>query len=212
MNRILRILAVCLSVAGCTGCAGLLDPGPPIAQVILPVRMPVTAQAERLPAQLLVIRPVADAAAGSDRIMALMHGYELRALSSARWASPVPALVQRLLVDSLESTRRLEAVGWEDSGMDAAFRLTTDVRSFYLRYEAPEKPPAAEVALVLGLTETGSGKFLGYKRITVERPCAGNSVPEFVAAFSLAMGEALEQSSEWVIGSIAEKLNTERRK
>lgn len=206
MSRIFRVVIVCLSIVACAGCAGLLDPGPPISQVILPVRMPIAEEADRMPAQLLVSRPVTDAATGTDRIMALMNNFEVRALDSAKWVSPVPAMIQSLLIDSLESTRRLQGVGREESGMNATFRLATDVRRFYLRYESADRPPTADVALVLGLTEIRSGKVVARKLIFVEQPCSENSVREFVAAFSQAMSKALAQINEWVLESIAEKI------
>ncbi|MDL2210226.1 ABC-type transport auxiliary lipoprotein family protein [Desulfovibrio sp. OttesenSCG-928-O18] len=184
----------------------MLDPGPPIAQLILPVQLPVASKSDRMPVQLLIARPVTDAATGTDRIMALMNGYEVRALDAAKWVSPVPVMVQRLLIDSLEATRSLEAVGWEDSGMDTSFRLTTDVRRFYLRYESADKPPVADLVLVLGLTDTESGKVLARKLIAVEQPCTENSTREFVAAFSLGMGKVLAQSNEWVVDNIAKAL------
>lgn len=203
MIRLLRALIVALPIFATAGCAGLLDPGPPVAQVILPVQFTVAKTSDRMPARLLVGYPVTDAAADTDRILALMNGYEIRALSEARWVNPAPAMVQRLLIDSLEASRRLEAVGWEESGIDAGMRLTTDIRRFHLRYETPGTPPVAEVMLVLGLVDTKTGKIFGRKAVSAEQPCAESSVKEFVAAFVRAMTGALEESNIWILDRIA---------
>ncbi|CAK7030460.1 MAG: hypothetical protein DELT_02764 [Desulfovibrio sp.] len=208
MNSITRFL-LCLALTAplalpLAGCA-LLDPGPPMAQVILPVQMPVAAQANRMPVQILVAHPVTDAATGTDRILALMHGFEIKALDSAKWASPIPWIVQRLLIDSLESSLRFGAVGWEESSMDASIRLSTDLRRFFLRYDGGEYP-VADVALILTLTDMTTSKVFARTIITGEQRCAGNNVKEFVAAFSSVMAKVLSESNEWTARKVEEHL------
>jgi cholesterol transport system auxiliary component len=179
------------------GCA-LLDPGPPMANVILPVQLPRPSQAGRLPVQLLVATPAVDGATGSDRIMALMNGYEVRALDSAKWVSPISTIVQRQLVDALESTRRLAAVSWEESSLDPEFWLSTDIRRFFLRYDNGNSAPVADACMVFSMVRSDSGKIAARRLIQVEEPCRDNTVSAFVAAFSRAMTTILAQTSEWV--------------
>lgn len=199
---IVRIAVVCASVLVLSGCAGLLDPGPPMSQVILPVRIDIAEKSDRMPVQVLVAHPVADAATGTDRIMALMNGYEVRALDTAKWVAPVPWLVQRLLIDSLEASRRLQAVGWEESSLDAKIRLTTDIRRFYLRYDAPDRNPVVDINLVFSLVDMDTMKIISRRVIAVEQQCAGNTVQEFVATFSVCMTRALAQANEWIVGTL----------
>ena len=182
-----------------SGCAGLLDPGAPMTQVILPVQITVAATSNRMPMQVLVAHPVADTATGTDRIMALMNGYEVRALDSAKWVASVPWLVQRSLIDSLEASRRLQAVGWEESSLDAKVRLTTDIRRFYLRYDTQDAPPTVDIRLIFSLVDMNTAKIISRKVIAIEQQCTNNSVHEFVAAFSECMTKILEQTNAWVI-------------
>ncbi len=193
------ILLSCLPCLFLSGCAGLLDPGPPISNVILPAQMPAPSSAGRLPVQILVTRPAADAATGTDRIMALMNGFEIKALDSAKWVDPVPQIIQRQVVDSLESTRRFAAVDWEASNLDAKFRLATDLRRFYLRYDSPGKAPTADVLMVFALINPDTGAILARRLARVEEQCGGNSLKDFVAAFSEAMTKVLAETSQWVI-------------
>ena len=190
------------------GCA-LLDPGPPMASVILPVQVPVASQSDRLPVQLLVTRPAADGGTGTDRIMALMNGYEVRALDSAKWVSPVPMMVQRQLVDALEASRRLAAVSWEESNIDEKYRLSTDIRRFFLRYDTADKPPTADTTMVFSLVRTETGKILARKLIQMEEPCQDNTVQAFVAAFSQAMTKTLTQTTDWVVETLEMQLATD---
>lgn len=196
---------VCVLVAGLSGCA-ILDPGPPPAQVILPVQHQVAEQADRMDVRVLVALPVADRATGTDRILALFNGYEVRALDQARWASPVPWIVQRLLIDALEASRRLDTVGWEESLLNPDIRVQTDIRRFFLRYEEPGKPPAADLMLSLSLVDMRTGNTIGRKVIAVEQQCLGNSLSEFVAAYSLGMAKVLGRSREWILAEVEKHL------
>ena len=199
MIQIVRLGLVAIFCVLPLGCASLFDPGPPAANVIMPVQLPEPAQAERLPIQLLVSRPATEAAMSTDRIMALMNGYEVRALDEAKWASPVPLIVQRQLVDALESSRRLAAVGWEESSLDTKYRLSTDIRRFFLRYDSPGSNPTVDIALVFALIDTESGKILARRLVRVEEQCEGNTVRDFVTTFSLAMSKALAQTCVWTV-------------
>lgn len=201
MNHIIpiRILVIGLFLQLLPGCAALFDPGPPMANVILPVQLPRASGEARMPLQLLVARPAADESTRTDRIMALMNGFEIRALDAAKWVNPVPQMVQTRLVDSLESTRRFAAVGWEESNLDAKYRLGTDIRRFYLRYEDNGQPPAVDIVMVFTLVNPETGKILARKLTQVEERCSGNSLKEFVDAFSAGMTKALAEVSGWVV-------------
>lgn len=200
MNRMIRI-ACCAFLSAAllfpAGCA-MLDPGPPMTSVILPARMPQSSPGGKMPVQLLVARPSAEGATGSERIMALMNGYEVRALDSAKWAAPVPNIVQRQLVDALESTRRFAAVSWEESNVDEKYRLSTDIRRFYLRYDTAGAVPVADTAMIFTLVKTETGSIVARKFMHIEEPCDGNSLEAFVTAFSRAMTKTLEETSGWV--------------
>lgn len=205
-NKLMFIQALffCSMILTLNGCA-VLNPGPPMAQVILPIRMPVAKEIKRMPVQVLVAQPVTDAATGTDRILALMAGYEIRALGEAKWASPVPWMVQRLLIDTLEASQRLEGVGWEESMSDADVRLATDIRRFYLVYDQPGEPPVADLAFTFSLVDLKTGKTFARTVIAAKQPCAGNSLHEFVAAYSLGMTKVLDQSNEWILRKTEEQ-------
>lgn len=201
----LKSFLTAIVLAGLSGCA-LLDPGPPPAQVIMPIQQKVARESNRMPASILVDHPIADGAAGSDRILALLNGYEVRALDRAKWVSPVPWMVQRLIIDALEASRRLESVGWEESVSDATIKLQTDIRRFFLRYDAVDKPPVADLTIIFSLVDMQTSRTFGRTVVSVEQQCQGNSVAEFVAAYTLGMTKVLNQSSEWVLRSIEEHL------
>lgn len=193
-------------LAGLTGCA-MLDPGPPMAQVILPVRHTSATHGDRMPARILVSQPFTDSAIGTDRILALKDGYEVFALSSARWVSSVPRMVQNLIIDELEAQRRFDSVGWEESIFNANVRLQTDIRRFYLTYDLSGGLPTAEIALVFTILDSQSGDTFARLIVTEKQPCAENSLKAFVAAYSTAMTKALAQCGAWVVDTLHARLD-----
>jgi len=186
---------VFLLSAGCS----VLNPGPAATNVLLPVNIAVAPQSNRLPVQLLVTRPVTNGATETDRIMALMNGYEIRALDSARWVSPIPVLVQRYLVDALDASRRFAEVNWEGSNTEDNYRVSTDIRRFFLRYDAPGIPPVVDVSIVFSLIRSDSGKVVARTHMQMEEPCRENTLEAFVNAFGRIMTETLSQTVDWVV-------------
>jgi len=196
--RLFFVLFVFLLPAGCVG----LDPGPARVTVLLPTNISRATQADRMPAQVVVAYPAADGATGTDRIMALVNGYELRALDSAKWVNPVPVIVQRQFVDALEASRRFTSVNWDADDVNDQYRLATDIRRFFLRYDTPGGPPAADISMVFSLIRTDTGTILARRYVRVEKASQGNSLDAFVAAFSLAMDDTLEQTVQWVVETL----------
>ncbi len=202
-NRMHALFALILLAFATAGCGKILDPGPPLNQVLLSARMPAKVQGPTLPLQLVVSQPTSANDLSGDRIAALMNGYEVRYLDSAKWANAVPDMVQRLLVDSLEATGGIAGVGTDDSGLDPQVRLSCDIKRFYLRYQEPGKAPVAEISLRLRLIDLRSGKALGNTAIDTAQQSAGESPQELVAAFSIAASKALAQNSDWVLATLA---------
>lgn len=206
MIRIIRcvFLGVCLLMPA--GCAGMFDPGPPMTNVILPSEMPAFSEAGRLPVHLRVGRPAADSSTDTDRIMALMNGYEVRALDSAKWVSPVPVMLQRQIVDALEASRRFAAVGGDGGGTADKFRLASDIRRFFLRYDDSRQFPVVDLAIVFSLTKTETGSIIARRFVRIEEPCTGNSLDAFVAAFSRAMTQTLAITAKWTAEQLEAQL------
>ncbi|SBW04364.1 conserved exported hypothetical protein [uncultured delta proteobacterium] len=211
IRRAFHIVLLSLLLLCPAGCA-LLDPGPPMVSVILPSQLPQPSQAGRLPVQLLVTRPAVDGTPSSDRILALMNGYEVRALDSAKWVTPVQAIVQRQVVDALESTQRLAGVGWEESSLDQKYRLSTDIRRFFLRYDHENVLPVVDTAMVFSLVRSDTGKVIARRLVRMEEPCRDNTLDSFVAAFGQAMTKTLAQMTEWTVTTLETDLAADGKK
>ena len=187
---------VCLCLLWSGGCSGVLDPGPALRHLLLSPELPARTHSDPAPFQLAVAMPDAGNDINTDRIAALFAGYEVRYLGTAKWAEPVPRMLQRLLVESLEVSGVAAGVSADDSGFVPQIRLACDVKRFYLRY--PDNGGAeVEVAALMRLLDLRSGKVLGHKLLQTRGKAADHSRQEMVRAFDSAVGVLLSQNSLW---------------
>ncbi len=206
MKRALTLPQCLMTLAGLfllcfalTGCAKILDPGPPISRVLLSPELPKSSAASGvLPQQVLVARPTVADDLNTDRIAALFNGLEIKYLSKARWTASVPAMVQRLMIESLESTNRLAGVGDEGSGLSSQLRLSTDIKRFYLRYDNASQP-VAEVMVTLRLVDMKTGASLGFTSLQARENAKSEDIKDLTFAFDAAASRVLAQSSAWVL-------------
>jgi cholesterol transport system auxiliary component len=203
MKTTLRFLclACCLALgSSLAGCA-VLDPGPPAARILLDPELPAPGTAAPLPLQIAVVEPSADDILATDRIAAVFNGFEVRYVAGARWAAPVPRLLQRFLIDALEHTGRFAGVGDGGGGMRSDIRLLCDIRRFGLRYRGGE-PPVAEVSLLLRLMEVKTGRILATLPLSGQERITTDDLGHQVLAFTAIMGELLARSGAWAVETL----------
>lgn len=200
MKRVAVILGF-VSLAGAllllSGCGRFLDPGPPAPHVLLVPDLPAPMPDAAVPVQVTVPRPETGDEINTDRIAALFNGFTVKYLANARWASPVPAMFQRLMIESLETAGYFSGVGGEGNSLAAQLRLNMDIRRFYLRYDAAAEP-VADIAVTLRLTDTRSGSSLGVARLRASRPARSEELRDLVDAFNAAVSSVLQQARVWV--------------
>lgn len=191
------LIGVFLLIPGLTGCGKFLDPGPPLPRVLLNPELSTSPANAVASQQILVVRPEAGNDIDTERIAAIFDGLKVKYLGNARWVAPAPVMMQRLMVDSLESAGYFTGVGDEASGLTSQLRLSMDIRRFHLRYDSAAKP-VAEVAMTLRLVDLRTGTSLGFTRVETTQPAQGEDLRELVAAFNTAVSRALKQATDWV--------------
>lgn len=205
-SRLFRF-AQCAALVACAGflaaCGALLDPGPPMRQMYLPAKAAEAAPAQPLPVQILVAQPLSISGSGVDRIMALMNGYEVKALDSAKWVESIPILLQRLMLHTLDDSGWFAAVSREESSQDSQVRLVTEIQNFYLVYGENERIPTAEVSLVFSLIDMKTGKLISRTHSKHATVCKENSEEAFVAAFSQGVSASLTEMRDWTRETLA---------
>lgn len=180
------------------GCANLIGPDTPPGQIyMLSPHFPAAAGAMRLPFQLAVSLPAASAALATNRI-AILRGGTLDYYADAQWPDAVPGLVQSLLVGGLEAGGALQSVAREDQGIRADYILQSEVVDFDARYDQPDAPPTAVIALTVKLVSASGGIIAAAQSFRQEAPASANSIAAAVAAFDEAATALLAAVVPWV--------------
>lgn len=197
---LLLLPALILSLVMSAGCTSILTPGDPPVRLQLKPALPGPVGARTTNRQMSVAMPLAGQDVDSDNVMLLFNDRELRVLAGVRWAANVPFLVQRGLVEAIDSASFLRGVSDESSGMLSDARLLTDIRDFSLHYTDENTPPKAVLEATFRLVTTSGGQVLGSRTISVEHQATGTNTPALAAAMENALSDMLAQVVPWTAG------------
>ncbi len=203
---LLSLSLACLLLAALSGCARVLDPGPAPTHLLLAPAMPAPGAGGALPLQLAVSLPETSRMLDTDRIALVLGGVtgrEVRYYAGAKWTSPAPRLVQRLLVEAFERNGRLDGAAEESAGIYPDYRLMSDLRRFNTRMTGGASAPTVEVELALRLVDLKTGRIVAFTAIGHDCPAAGSGLPQVAEAFETAMGDVLARATAWSLDAMA---------
>lgn len=151
--------------------------------------------------QLVVERPVASAGLNTQRIAVQRTPVTMDYFARASWTDQAPALVQTLLIESFENTRKIRAVSRESTQLRADYVLHTELREFQAEYDAAGKPPQARVRMNGKLIRMPDRVIVDSH--TVERAVRAerSDVETVVLAFDEALGKVMKQMVEWALAA-----------
>lgn len=190
-----------LALAGVlAACAGALTSPPAKLYTLTPASRfdPALPQAGF---QLLVETPVAGAALDTPRIAVEKTATSIDYLADASWTDRAPAMLQGLIVQSFEDSRKIVSVGRDSAGLRSDFVLRTELRDFEAEYSTPgvTNPDRVHVRI--------AAKLVGMPRRTIEAgetfeavvPVQDGGVQGVVTAFDAALGRVMEQLVAWTL-------------
>ena len=204
-----------VTLAGCT-LPDLKDiVGPPVLlqiYVLAPQRPAQAAAGAAVRWQLGVALPESTAGLDTTRIAVFPSASTMDYFSNAAWADRAPVLIQGLLVQALEDTRRV-AVARDTAGVATEYVLQTELRDFQAFYDsplppppldpeaplAPRPPPIIIVQIEAKLMSIPDRRIVGSFNAMTHATAVTNSVDGAVAAFNQARGQAHTQIVDWTL-------------
>ncbi|MHA1188927.1 MAG: ABC-type transport auxiliary lipoprotein family protein [Alphaproteobacteria bacterium] len=193
VTRARVMVALIAMVAGLAGCAAL--PGIPntIYDLTAPADFRVSSGTR---AQILVPEPSATKSLNNERIAARPDAVRYAYLSKAVWSDTLPKLLQARLLETLQNTGRVRAVGLPGQGLLIDYQIVLDIRAFEI------SGPVAVVTFSANLMNDRNGRVIATRLVSAESVIAGNSSDEAVAALDAAMDSALIELTRWVLRRI----------
>jgi cholesterol transport system auxiliary component len=189
--------------AGALSGCGSIQLIPPPMQPQLYVLRPPIAPPMGAPVQwrLAVGPPDAPASLDTTRIALSRSATTMDYFANAAWNDRVPLLVQRLLIQTCEASKRIVAVDRDTAGTEIDYLLQTEIRNFEARYETPEGAPQIVVTIQAKLTRMPQREIIDNLNVTQQSQAAANNLDSIILAFDTASGAAIAQIAAWTLNA-----------
>jgi ABC-type uncharacterized transport system auxiliary subunit len=198
MTRFLNILALsCVFSLG--GCLSSVLPEPAPADTIYKLASPSGSVTASEGAVIMRIdRPTAPQSLSGNGIVASPDGSRLINVARARWAEPIPSLVQNSFFDVLSTRSNVVGV-LPTSGARTDYRAHITIRNFEARFdEGEDNPPMVTVQYTATVSDAGSRNLIGTYNVRKTERAAAASVSAIVDAQNRTNLSALEAVADWL--------------
>jgi cholesterol transport system auxiliary component len=182
------------AVLGLGACASIIPKSPDnIYDLAAPESIGPTSGTPR---QILVPEPSALKSLDTERIAARPSDIEYAYLPKAVWTDRLPKLLQTRLMETLQNTGRVRAVGVPGQGLLIDYQIVMDIRAFEI------SDSEAVVSLGVKLMNDRSGRVSATRIVDARAPVSGSTNSDYVAALNAAMNQAFSEIATWVLARI----------
>ena len=151
--------------------------------------------------QLIVETPHASAGLTSSRIAVKVRRTTVDYYEKSEWTDLAPNLVQTLLIESFDNSKRIVAVGREGSGLRADYVLKTELREFQVQLYGGGAPEV-HIRLNVKLVKMPVREIVATARFATKAKSGGAKLDKIIAAFDDALGRVLKKTVVWTIREI----------
>ena len=211
-TRIWAKLAVLSAMMGVVTACSIPIPGggePPRLYVLTP-KSTFPKDLPNVEWQILVEPPIAAAGLSTARIPLQDSPIELRYFTRANWADFAPKMVQTLLVESFENSKKIVGVGREQIGLRSDFVMKTELREFQAEYDerlpqnvsilsAGSKPPFVRVRMNVKLVQMPRREIVASENFERKVRAETNSMQAIIGAFDASLGKVLKAIVVWTL-------------
>lgn len=193
---------VTVAIAGAltlTACAlPDLGSGPPPDLYVLSPKSTFADDIPMVTWQLVVEEPSTAKGIDTDRIAIAPSPLEVKYFGGSRWADRAPRMMQQLLIQSFENTKKIVSVGRQSIGLRSDFVLKTELREFQAE-KTPEGGTIVRVRMNVKLVRPALGQIVASESFESVKPAESESVPDIVQSFDDAVGAVLKRSVTWTM-------------
>ncbi len=202
-GRLIGIFGICLSLAA-AGCVSVLPGGKEPARLFtLSPKSTFAPDIPKVDWHLNVDVPVAGTALNTPKIALSRSPFALDFYARATWVDRAPAMVQTLLVESFDNTRKIAFVTRRPSALRADYSLVTELREFQAEYDG-EGPPAVRVRIKARLVELPRRTIVAATSAERVERAEGADLDSIINAFDEALGRVMRRVVEWTLTALPE--------
>jgi cholesterol transport system auxiliary component len=192
-------------LAALAGCSVLQRVNTPVNLYTL---TPKTTFPEGLPPvdwQMVVETPASAASLDTARIALQRTPLTFEYYADAAWTDNAPAMVQTLLIESFESTKRISGVGREAIGLRPDYILMTDLREFEAVYDGDNPIPTIWIRMNAKLVKLPERRIVASQTFGEKLPATGSKLTDIVAAFDEALGYVFKRIVMFTLAAPAQQ-------
>ncbi len=187
-------------------CSGIITPGPAPNLYNLTPKSLFPEDLPRVDSQIVVAEPLAAGGLDSNRIALRPTPTELKYYARARWTERAPKMIQTLLVESLENTGRIVAVGRQAIGLRSDYDLKTELREFQAEYfNGAETAPLIRVRINAKVIAQPRQMIIASRSFESYMTAAGSDISSIVVGFDEALGKVLKETVQWTLVTVADR-------
>ncbi|MBL9097581.1 MAG: membrane integrity-associated transporter subunit PqiC [Alphaproteobacteria bacterium] len=175
-----------------------LGSGPPPDLYVLSPKSTFADDIPMVTWQLVVEEPSTAKGIDTDRIAIAPSPLEVKYFGGSRWADRAPRMMQQLLIQSFENTKKIVSVGRQSIGLRSDFVLKTELREFQAE-KTPEGGTIVRVRMNVKLVRPALGQIVASESFESVKPAESESVPDIVQSFDDAVGAVLKRSVTWTM-------------
>jgi len=151
--------------------------------------------------RLTVGTPDASASLDTERIALSRTATTMDYFANAAWTDRVPAMIQRLLLQTFDASNRIVAVSRDTSGVENDYLLETEIRDFEARYDTPDVAPQIIVTIQARLARMPQREIVAGVNVRQQAQATANVLDSIVLAFNQATGAAVSQVVNWALNA-----------
>ncbi len=195
-----KVLSIAVLAAVALSACSLPDfgSGPPPDLYVLSPKSTFPDDLPSVDWQLVVEEPSTAKGIDTDRIAIAPSALEVKYLAGSRWADRAPRMVQQLLIQSFENSKKIVSVGRQSIGLRSDYVLKVELREFQAE-KTPEGGTVAHVRVNLKLVRVALGQIVGSESFDFSKPANSENVSDIVQAFDDAVGAVLKRAVAWTL-------------
>jgi cholesterol transport system auxiliary component len=182
-----------------SACASLIPgSGPPPRLYTLTPKSTFSPNLPKVEWQLVLEVPFASSALNTTRIGIITNHTNFDYYANAAWTDRAPQMVQTLMIESFENSRKIVSVGRESIGLRADYVLKTELREFQAEI-SQEGDARVRVAVNAKLVRMPQREIVAAIDVGEVAPTSPDEMDKVIQAFDEASGKVLRKLVEWTL-------------
>lgn len=199
--RLALAFALVLALTGCSTITALGDATTTLD--VYELRAADQPRASRQTSDHLIIElPNTTGALDTDRIMIRPTALQAQYLPDVRWSDPAPAMVQTLMLRSLDSTDAVSFVGRRPLGPGGDYAVLTELVDFQAELDPGGETATVRLTMIVRLLRERDTRVIASRTFSASAVSSSTDTKAVVATFDAAAESLMTAFTDWTLSNL----------